>query len=69
LSNGVDFEIFRKLLEEKLNKLPKAQGGRPPYDYILMFKLLILQRYYNLSDEQIEFQIKVNYFGYKNLCE
>ena len=30
---------------------------RPPYDYVLMFKILILQRYYNLSDDQIEFQI------------
>jgi IS5 family transposase len=57
LNEGVDFEIFRKLLESKLSKLAKAPGGRPPYDYVLMFKVLILQRYYNLSDEQIEFQI------------
>ena len=57
LNKGVDFEIFRILLEEKLSKLAKAPGGRPPYDYVLMFKILILQRYYNLSDEQIEYQI------------
>jgi IS5 family transposase len=44
-------------LEEKLSKLAKGAGGRPPYDYVLMFKVLILQRYYNLSDEQIEYQI------------
>jgi transposase, IS5 family len=57
LSKGVDFEIFRLILEEKLSKLAKGAGGRPPYDYVLMFKIMILQRYYNLSDEQIEFQI------------
>lgn len=57
LNKGIDFEIFRDLLTSRLSKLSKAPGGRPPYDYVLMFKILILQRYYNLSDDQIEFQI------------
>jgi IS5 family transposase len=57
LSKGIDFETFRLILEEKLSKIAKGAGGRPPYDYVLMFKILILQRYYNLSDEQIEYQI------------
>lgn len=57
LNQGVDFEIFRLLLEERLVKQSKGKGGRPPYDYVLMFKILILQRYYNLSDDQIEYQI------------
>jgi len=57
LNNGIDFELFRGLLEDRLCKMAKGEGGRPPYDYILMFKILILQRYWNLSDDQIEFQI------------
>lgn len=57
LNNGVDFELFRAFLEEKLSKEPKGKGGRPPYDYVVMFKILILQRYYNLSDDQTEYQI------------
>ncbi len=57
LNKGVDFELFRDLLETSLNKEPKGKGGRPPYDYVLMFKILILQRYYNLSDDQTEYQI------------
>jgi len=57
LNAGVDFELFRTLLEDKLSKLSKGSGGRPPYDYVLMFKVLILQRYYNLSDEKVEYQI------------
>lgn len=57
LNAGIDFELFRSFLESKLSKLPKGKGGRPPYDYVLMFKILILQRYYNLSDGQVEYQI------------
>ncbi|MDR2650741.1 MAG: IS5 family transposase [Prevotellaceae bacterium] len=57
LIGGVDFELFRELLDSRLSKIPKGEGGRPPYDYVLMFKILILQRYYNLSDDQVEFQI------------
>jgi len=29
----------------------------PPYDCVLLFKILILQRFYNLSDYQVEYQI------------
>lgn len=57
LSQGIDFELFRNLLEERLTPATLGKGGRRPYDYVLMFKILILQRYYNLSDEQVEFQI------------
>lgn len=57
LKLGVDFELFRPFLESNLIKLAKGPGGRPPYDYVLMFKILILQRYYNLADDQVEFQI------------
>jgi IS5 family transposase len=57
LSQGIDFEIFRSFLNEKLSKEPKGKGGRRPYDYVMMFKILILQRFYNLSDDQVEYQI------------
>ena len=57
LSKGVDFELFRPLLIEELHVEPKDNGGRKPYDYVLMFKILILQRYYNLGDDQTEYQI------------
>jgi len=58
LDNVIDWEMFRKPIEEALFVEPKAPGGRPPYDRLMMFKILILQKYYNLSDEQTEFQIK-----------
>jgi IS5 family transposase len=58
LSTHIDFEFFRKPLEQFFDKdIDRSKGGRPAYDYVLMFKILILQRYYNLSDDTIEYAI------------
>ncbi len=69
LNKGIDFEMFRSLLEQKLTIVAKAKGGRPPYDYVMMFKILILQRYYNLSDDQVEYQIndRMSFMRFLNL--
>jgi len=59
LSKHVDFEFFRKTLEQGLyESADQSKGGRPPFDPVLMFKILVLQRLYNLSDDAVEFQIK-----------
>lgn len=58
LDQVIEWELFRTPIEETLYVEPKGAGGRPSYDRVMMFKILILQRYYNLSDEQTEFQIK-----------
>jgi len=58
LDKVINWEMFRNPIEEALYVEPKAPGGRPPFDRLMMFKILILQKYYNLSDEQTEFQIK-----------
>ncbi len=58
LNNCIDFEIFRETLNSIYRKSePKSKAGAKPYDYVLMFKILLLQRLYNLSDEQMEFQL------------
>jgi IS5 family transposase len=57
LKERIDFELFRSLLEEAFCKEEKGIGGARPYDYVLMFKILILQRYYNISDDKMEFAI------------
>lgn len=54
----IDWELFREPIEEAFRIEAKGPGGRPPFDRLMMFKVVILQRYYNLSDEQTEFQIK-----------
>jgi transposase, IS5 family len=54
----VNWELFRPLLEVVRDKGHKSNAGRRPFDIVLMFKVLILQSLYNLSDEQTEFQIR-----------
>ena len=53
----IDWEIFRPQLKRCFKREAKGPGGRPPFDYVLMFKILILQRLYNLSDAQMQYQI------------
>ena len=54
----VEWNRFRPLLEVVRDKERKSSAGRRPFDAVLMFKILILQSLYNLSDEQAEFQIR-----------
>jgi len=58
LSAVVDFGVFRGSLIASLRRQPRTKGGRPPFDAVLMFKILVLQALYSLSDEATEFQIK-----------
>lgn len=58
LQRHIDFEIFRKPLESHFESgKDRSLGGRPSFDYLMMFKILILQRYYNLSDDTTEYAI------------
>ena len=57
LNEKINWEIFKPILKKALNKEAKGLGGRPAYDYVMMFKIIILQRLYNISDDQTEYQI------------
>ena len=57
LNRAIDWELFRPQLTKVFKKQAKGAGGRPPYDYVMLFKVLVLQRIYNLSDDQTEYQI------------
>ena len=57
LNAVIDWEMFRPAIESALKKEHKSKAGRRPYDFILLFKILILQRFFNLSDDQTEYQI------------
>jgi IS5 family transposase len=58
LNAVVDFEMFRLTLETAVPRADRAKGGRPPFDAVLMFKVLILQTMHSLSDERTEYLIK-----------
>ena len=53
----IDWESFRPIIASVLIRERKSNAGRPPYDCILLFKTIVLQRLYNLSDDQTEYQI------------
>lgn len=58
LNSKINFELFREVLNSIYKKTDaKSTAGAKPYDYVLMFKIIILQRLYNISDEQVEFQL------------
>jgi hypothetical protein len=54
---AVDVELFRSELETALAYADGAKGGRPPFDPVMMFKILVIQAQNNLSDERAEFLI------------
>jgi transposase, IS5 family len=58
LAAVVDFELFRAELDAALERSDRSKGGRPPYDAVLMFKVLVLQTLYTLADDQTEYQLK-----------
>lgn len=57
IKSSIDWELFRPILDRAFAIEAKGPGGRPRYDLVLMFKILILQQLYNLSDAQAQFQI------------
>lgn len=56
-SKVVDFEIFRSDLGTALQYSDGLKGGRPAFDVVMMFKILVIQTQNNLSDERVEFLI------------
>jgi IS5 family transposase len=54
----VNFEQFRPELERAVPRSDGSKGGRPAFDHVLMFKVLLLQAMHGLSDERCEYLIK-----------
>jgi hypothetical protein len=42
LAAAVDFEVFRPVLDAALARSDRSRGGRPPYDAVVMFRILVL---------------------------
>lgn len=57
MSAVIDFEAFRPLLNDALKRSDGSKGGRPAFDPVMMFKILILQALNDLSDERAEFLV------------
>jgi IS5 family transposase len=57
LNEHINWEDFRPILETIYDKERKSNAGRKPTDVIVMFKMLILQQMYAISDDELEFQV------------
>ena len=55
--NVVNWESFRPALEKVFNKERKSNAGRHAFDVVMMFKTLVFQRLFNLSDNHTEHRI------------
>lgn len=67
----IDWEGFRPVLEALTGYEMKnwKKGGRPPFDPLLMFKILVLQTPHGLSDEATKAQLKdrLSFMGFQSL--
>jgi IS5 family transposase len=61
LEKAIDWELFRPPLDKARQKSRKSNAGAKGFDVIILFKILILQSLYNLSDEAMEYQILDRY--------
>ena len=57
VTKAVDWEIFRPILNAVFQKEGRGIGGRSPWDYVLMFKILLLQAWYAIADDKTEYMI------------
>ncbi len=57
LSEAIPWEAFRPLLEQGYSHERKSNAGRKRIDPLILFKMLVLQQLFNLSDEELEFQV------------
>ena len=56
VTNLIDWRIFRDILEKIFDK-ERGIGGRKPWNYVLMFKILLLQSWYSIADDKTEYVI------------
>ncbi len=57
LAEHVDFAALAAEIDEAAPRPGRERGGRPPFPTEMMVRVLVIQQLYNLSDEQMEFQL------------
>ena len=63
----IDFVALAAEVDRAAPRVVSAQGGRPPFPTETMVRILILKRLYNLSDEQMEYQL-LDRMSYQRFC-
>ena len=57
LADSIPWESFRPLLDKGYAHERKSNAGRKRIDPLILFKMLVLQQLFNLSDQELEFQV------------
>ena len=70
LDKFINWKIFESPINEAFKNEDRdlSKGGRPPFNRLILFKALIIQSLYNLSDDQLEYQI-VDRASFKRFLE
>ena len=63
----IDFTALAAEVDRIAPRPTSPQGGRPPFPTETMVRILVLKRLYNLSDEQMEYQL-LDRMSYKRFC-
>jgi len=67
IAKHIDFKSLSKLIDDLHPRIEGKQGGRPPYPTEVMVRILVLKRLYNLSDEQVEYQL-LDRMSFRRFC-
>lgn len=67
IGSYIDFAALAEEVDRVVPRPVSPQGGRPPYPTETMVRILVLKRLYNLSDEQMEYQL-LDRMSYKRFC-
>ncbi len=67
IESCIDFAALAAEVDRVAPRPASPQGGRPPYPTETMVCILVLKRLYNLSDEQMEYQL-LNRMSYQRFC-
>ena len=57
LERHFDFAALASAVDEAAPRPGRERGGRPPFPTEVMVRILLIQQLFNLSDEQMEFQL------------
>ena len=67
IARHIDFGALAGLVDALIERGDGRKGGRPAYPTEVMVRILVLKRLYNLSDEQMEYQL-LDRMSYKRFC-
>ena len=67
IAQHIDFTALACLVDGLIERSDGRKGGRPAYPTEVMVRVMVLKRLYNLSDEQMEYQL-LDHQSYQRFC-